>query len=502
MKTEAETSVPASIYGHLGVEPIINCGGVRTFYGNSLMTDQVRQAMDGAARQFVLIDELVEAIGRRIAALTGAEWGMVTAGSAAGLSLAAAACIAGNDPERMLRLPVTPGMRNVALMPAGHRIAYDQAIRAAGCRIHEVATAQELARALSNDAVALIVVVADRNPSSLLKLEELAAAGRNHGVPLLVDAASDLLTTPDPWVRRGADLVVYSVGKFMRGPAATGLLIGRKELVRAASLQASPHQSFGRTMKIGREQMVGALVALEHWLERDPDGDQSRWLARLAAIAERLASLDGVTLETDVKPGRVPKLRVTWQPLVAALTSAELRARLLAGRPRILIDDIGATANSILVDPFNIQDDETTAVASGLRQALTERRDRAAPSDAMPAIELSGEWVATVAFTTGPATHRLALQQDGDSLSGKHHLVFATATVRGRVARDSCTIETTHRLEGNIVRFHFEGRIEGRDRMSGRVKMGSAGDSTQGPVAFEQFGEANWTAERWPGGNS
>jgi hypothetical protein len=248
--------------------------------------------------------------------------------------------------------------------------------------------------------------------------------------------------------------------------------------------------------------MVGALVALEHWLERDPDGDQSRWLARLAAIAEHLAPRDGVTLETDVKPGRVPKLRVAWQPLVAALTSAELRARLLAGRPRILIDDIGATASSILIDPFNIQDDETAAVASGLRQALAERRDRTAPSNASPTIELSGEWVTTVAFTIGPATHRLALQQDGNSLSGKHHLVFDTATVRGRVGRDSCTIETTHRLEGNIVRFHFEGRIEGRDRMSGRVKMGSAGDSTQGPVAFGQFGEAPWTAERLPGGNS
>jgi seryl-tRNA(Sec) selenium transferase len=148
----------APVYDRLGVHSIINCGGVRTVYGNSIVSDAVLGAMASAAGRYVLIEELAEAIGARIAQCTGAEWGIVTAGSAAALALASAACMAGNDPERMLRLPRTEGMRNVALVPGGHRFAYDHAIRSAGCRIVEIETTEEAEHALKQGNVALISV--------------------------------------------------------------------------------------------------------------------------------------------------------------------------------------------------------------------------------------------------------------------------------------------------------------------------------------------------------
>jgi len=319
------------------------------------MPDRVRLAMESAAHEFVLLDELAEAIGARLAHLTGAEWGMITAGSAAGLALAAAACVAGNDPERMLRLPFNEAA-SIVLAPAGHRFAYDQAIRAVGCRIHEFESIAQLEELLSAGPVALISILGDREVATgPLSLERVSAVARKFNVPILVDAASDFLRVPIPWLARGADLVVVSVGKFMRGPAATGLLLGREPLVRAASVNGAPHQAFGRMLKVSKEQMVGALAALEDWLNRTPQADEECWLALIEQTAGRLRSLPGADLETIRQPGRVPKLRLSWDPMRHPITSEELRAMLLKGSPRILIDDIGATGHSVLIDPSTCQ---------------------------------------------------------------------------------------------------------------------------------------------------
>src|ERR1700688_4309809 len=202
-------------YARLGVRPFINCCSVRTMHGGSLMLPQVRAAMDAASRQFVNLDELMEAAGARIAQLTGAEWGVVTCGSAAAVALGTAACVAGNDPARMLRLPFTEGMVNRVIIPRQQRFAYDQAVRMIGCPIVEIDTRADLDRALL-EPVALVVLLGKQEHLSEIRLEEIAAVVHPRGIPIMVDAASEHIERPSPWLRRGAGLGIYSGGKVLR----------------------------------------------------------------------------------------------------------------------------------------------------------------------------------------------------------------------------------------------------------------------------------------------
>src|SRR3954471_4888659 len=301
-------------YRALGVRPFINCCSVRTMHGGSLMLPQVRAAIDAASRRFVNLDELMEAAGRRIAELTGAEWGIVTCGSAAAVGLGTAPCGAGNDPARMVRLPFPDGMVNRAIIPAKQRFAYDQAVRMIGCHIVEIDTREELDRAL-DEPVALVVLLGKQEHLSSVRLEEIASVCKPRGIPILVDAASEHIERPSPWLRRGADLVVYSGGKFLRGPQTSGLLLGSKKLVEAAWRNGSPHQALGRPMKVSKEDIIGVITALEYWFEeRDTAAERQKWYDECTAIAERVARLDGVNGEIIEPEGvdRVPRVKIVW----------------------------------------------------------------------------------------------------------------------------------------------------------------------------------------------
>src|SRR3984957_8214840 len=188
----------ANPYAALGVRPFINCGSVRTAHSGSLMLPEVRAAVDQASRQFVNLDELMEGAARRIAELTGAEWGIVTCGSAAALTLATAACVAGNDPVKMLRLPFTDGWTNRVIMPKTHRFAYDQAIRMVGTHIVEVESIADLDTALT-EPVAMIAVLGTHEASATVRLEDLVARAKPLGIPVLVDAASEHIERPNPY---------------------------------------------------------------------------------------------------------------------------------------------------------------------------------------------------------------------------------------------------------------------------------------------------------------
>ena len=275
-------------YLALGVRPFINCCSVRTMHGGSLMLPQVRAAVDAASRQFVNLDELMEAAGRRIAELTGAEWGIVTCGSAAAVALGTAACVAGNDPVKMLRLPFTDGMVNRVIIPSKQRFAYDQAVRMIGCHIVEIDTRAELDKALE-EPVAMVVLLGKQEHLSAVRLEEIASVVKPRGIPIMVDAASEHIERPSPWLQRGADLVIYSGGKFLRGPQTSGLLLGNKRLCQAAWRNGSPHQALGRPMKVSKEDIIGVVTALEYWFgERDAAADARKWYDDCAAVAERL----------------------------------------------------------------------------------------------------------------------------------------------------------------------------------------------------------------------
>jgi L-seryl-tRNA(Ser) seleniumtransferase len=489
------TESNANPYLALGVRPFINCCSVRTMHGGSLMLPEVRRAVDAASRQFVNLDELMEAAGKRLAELTGAEWGIVTCGSAAAVALASAACIAGNDPVRMLRLPFTDGWVNRVILPKNQRFAYDQAIRMVGAHIIEIDSAAELEAALA-EPVAMVAILGTNEGSSNIRLEEIVARVKPLGIPILVDAASEHLERPSQWLVRGADMVIYSGGKFLRGPQTSGLLLGNQKLVQAAWRNASPHQAFGRPMKVSKEDIIGVLTAVEYWLEgRDEATERHRWNSDLQEIAQRLTVVPEARTEVIEPAGvvRVPALRVIWDAI--ALDGISLRQRLLDGSPRIMIDDTTATANSVVVDPFQFQPGEAALVGKAIAAALNDARARQPAPEVPAATNLSGSWDVHVRFLHGERQHRLRLQQQGDRLKGSQESEQFASQVIGRLSGIGVHMEFETRHEGSAIAYRFEGTVE-NGRMQGEVFLGSASDSHRGPVNLSQFGKGQWKASR------
>ncbi len=487
----------ADPYAALGVRPFINCCSVRTMHGGSLMLPQVREAIDAASRRFVNLDELMEAAGRRIAELTGAEWGIVTCGSAAAVALGTAACVAGNDPVKMVRLPFTDGMVNRVIIPTKQRFAYDQAVRMIGCHIVEIDTREELDRAL-DEPVAMVCLLGKQEHLSAVRLEEIASVCRPRGIPIMVDAASEHIERPSPWLARGADLVIYSGGKFLRGPQTSGLLLGSKPLVEAAWRNGSPHQALGRPMKVSKEDIVGVVAALEYWFgERDEAAERRKWDSDLATIAERFGALDGVRGELLEPSGvdKVPRLKVVWDRPRFPLDGLGLRQAVLDGEPRIMLDDNSATDNSLAIDPFQLQPGEAAQVGDAIVVALRASLTNRPPATRAPAPKVAGEWELRVAFMHGVRMHRLALEQTGGDIAGRQRSAQFEGPVSGEIDGGRIQFSFAGRHEAATISYRFEGRVMDSE-MEGTVLLGAASDQNQGIVNRTQFGAGTWRAHR------
>ena len=484
-------------YLALGVRPFINCCSVRTMHGGSLMLPKVRAAVDSASRQFVNLDELMAAASRRIAELTGAESGIVTCGSAAAVALGTAACVAGNDPVKMLRLPFTDGMVNRVIIPAKQRFAYDQSVRMCGCSIVEIETRTDLDAAL-RQPVALVVLLGKQEHLSTIRLEEIASVCRPKGVPIMVDAASEHIERPSPWLARGADLVIYSGGKFLRGPQTSGLLLGNKRLVEAAWRNGSPHQALGRPMKVSKEDIIGVLAALEYWFEeRDPGAEAAKWDADCATIAKRVAQIPEVAGEVIEPTGvdRVPRLKISWDRERYPLDGLALRQRALDGEPRVMLDDNSATANSIAVDPFQLQPGEAEQVGDAVVAALLVAAQAERVLAHVPSLTVAGNWELRVEFLQGARVHRLALEQEGADLSGHQKSAQFDGPVAGSLDADIIQFSFEQRYEASRLSYRFEGKVKG-GAMEGTVMLGAASDQNGGIVNRTQFGAGIWRAKR------
>jgi seryl-tRNA(Sec) selenium transferase len=496
---DSMTEGPANLrntnpYITLGVRPFINCASVRTAHSGSLMLPEVRAAIDQASRHFVSLDELMEGAGRRIAELTGAPWGMVTCGSAAALTLATTACVAGNDPVKMTRLPFTDGWTNRVIMPKTHRFAYDQAIRMVGTHIVEVESIADLDTALA-EPVAMIALLGKDEASCPVRLEDFVVRAKPLGIPVLVDAASEHIARPDPYLSRGADLVIYSGGKFLRGPQTSGLLLGREDLVRAAWRNASPHQAFARGMKVSKEDVIGVLTALEIWFDRrDPAAELQRWNNDLAVIAGHL-TVPGVSTEVIAPKDvvRVPRLRVSWQR--DDLAGEQVRIHLLDGEPRIMLDDTAVKQNSFEIDPFGLQPSEADQVGRGIAAAL---RSPAAATEAtalLSKLDVSGTWDVEVSFLTGKRKHSMQLRQEAGTIKGSQSSHQFAGPVTGNVDGDRVTLLFSMWYEGTMIAYQLDGAVNG-GQIHGDVTLGSATHHHQGPINLAQFGPARFQATR------
>jgi len=363
-------SMNCPTYTSIGVRPLINCRGTYTIISGSIILPEVRQAMDLASRHYVNIDELMERVGTRIAELMQCEWGVVTNGCAAALCQVTAACVAGTDPEKMIRLPDTSGMKNEIIVQSCHRHVYDHAVRMVGVKIVEVETRAELEAALS-DRTAMLLVFGDAAERGKITVREMAEIGRKRGIPTFVDAAAERPDVPNWYLEQGVDAVAYSGGKCLRGPQASGLVLGHKDLLQAAFLNGAPHHALGRPMKVGKEEIMGLLAAVEQWIQRDHAAEWRKWESWLGLIAGAVKPFESVTTEIR-QPGRsnvAPVLEIQWNVEVMGGNGTEVAKQLSEGDPRI---ELTGGANGVSVMPYMMEEGEAEIVAGRLQSVLNQ----------------------------------------------------------------------------------------------------------------------------------
>ncbi|MBX3069392.1 MAG: aminotransferase class V-fold PLP-dependent enzyme [Thermomicrobiales bacterium] len=338
-------SAAPSIYDRIGVPRIINARGATTAVGGTLSDPRVLEAMAEASRSYVVIEDLNARVGEKIAEITGAEAGYVTCGSCAAMLLAAAACMAGTDPVRIRQLPDTTGMADEIVIHRAHRLDYDQMYRAAGAKLVEIGVpftthAWELEAAITDRTAAVAFHDSPNVGPGALDFRTVVQIAHERGVPVIVDAASTLPPVDHlrKWIRDGADLVIYSGGKGIRGPQDSGLLAGRHDLIDAARANGSPNPAVGRGMKVSKEALAGLWMAIEVFLETDHDAERRTHQAEATEIADALSARadSAVIMEDNWEDWPAPVVK--FRPVDGAWNPREIHAALKRGNPPIHCD--------------------------------------------------------------------------------------------------------------------------------------------------------------------
>lgn len=407
------------IYEELGVKRIVNAAGHGTRLGGSLMKPETIEAMNDAAKSFVTMEELAAKAGRIIAEITGAEAGHVTCGSAAAMAQASAGCITGTDFEKMKRLPDTSGMKNEIIVQKMNVNDHVNHFIVSGAKLVEIGdmkstSISELEAAINKKTVAIgyfpvfdPVYFASYYPEvKVLSLEEVIEVAHRHDLPVIVDAAAELPPAENlrKFVNMGADLVIFSGGKAMRGPNDTGILCGRKDLVDATALNGFPQDypipsglfGIGRCMKVSKEQIVGLTVALKRYVQRDHAADMGRWSEMARYIEDESKKIPRVSASTiKHEHTGVPKVEVTIQQSGTKPSAVEIVRMLRVGDPPIVTggrrnlprgfekrDERGVLSReeffkrksdgSIYFNTLCLQDGEEKIIVDRLREVLTK----------------------------------------------------------------------------------------------------------------------------------
>lgn len=322
-----------NIYTRLGVQTVINCRGTWTYLSGSIEFPEVRQAQLEASDYFVDVIDLQRAVGRRLSELTGAESGIVTSGSAGAMAAATAGCMAGTDDKYIWQLPDTTGLKNEVVMVGG-RSAFDSAIRLTGAKLILAYSPEELANAINqNTAMIYTTDLGD-------KLEKQLSIAKEHKVPMLLDDAAGIppVSNVKLYAKMGIDLYCFSGGKGLCGPQCSGLLLGRKDLVDAALMNCNPREgAVCRPMKVGKEEIIGCLTALEKWLNLDEKKLYAEWNARVDRIRKLVETVSDVKTNIYIPDdgNRYPTLRLSWDEQAWGYSAMDCVKELRAGNPRI-----------------------------------------------------------------------------------------------------------------------------------------------------------------------
>lgn len=365
-----------STYDSLGVRPVINAFATLTKLGGSVMAEETVQAMQDAAACFIDLHELQEKVGERIAALTQNKAAYVSSGAAAGLFLATAACVAGSDPKHKEIFPNLEGFKNEVIMQKMHRNSYDYAVREVGVKLIEIGSEEkteaiDLENAITDKTAAIFWFQGVMNKPSELALEDVIALAKKTNIPVIVDAAAQLPPVSNLWkfTQMGAALAIFSGGKDLAGPQSSGLVLGRKDLIDTIRMHGAPNHSVGRPLKVGKEEMLGLLAAVERYLKLDHNARAQVFEDRVKFWNESLAGIEGVSATRDYpnEAGQpAPRSLISFSNKISKDHVIE---QLWQGNPRIAVAP-SEKNNGILLNPMTIQEGEETIILNKLKELL------------------------------------------------------------------------------------------------------------------------------------
>jgi D-glucosaminate-6-phosphate ammonia-lyase len=501
-KAAAAVSAPGplkagpQIYQSIGVEPIINCRGTFTIIGASIELPEVREAMEYACQYNVQIDELAFGVGQRLAEITGAEWGMVSAGCAAGMNEVTAGIISGGNPEKLIRIPNLEGFdKTEVIIPRSSRNVYDHAIRNCGVTIITVETPEELQKAI-NPRTAMIYMMPGNEPWSVASVAKIAKPAN---IPIMVDAAAERLTIPNIHLQAGASVVAYSGGKVIRGPQCAGLMLGSKDILMSAWQASAPHHGPCRDNKIGREEVIGMLAAVEAWAVRDHKAEMRTWVSWLENISKKMSGINSVQVAVrepaeGALDNATPTLTISWDPTKLHITGQEVADELQTTKPRVAVgtgfrrDQAaagGPPTTSITIAAYMMGPGNDKIVAERVREILSRKRSapKAAAEMKSPAADISGRWEVDIEFYTSSSKHTFLIEkQDGNYLYGTHKGEFATRELIGNIDGDDVRFQSRYSVPGDTVVMTFYGKI--------------AGDTIKGEIDMVEYVNAKFTAKK------
>ena len=361
-----------NVYDELGVTTVINGQGTMTVLGGSLMRPEVEAVMALAGRHFVSVPELEVAAGKRIAELLKLPDGysaIVTSGAAAAMQSGLAGILTGDNPQFIEQLPDLTGMKSEVIIQKSHRNPFDHQLRATGIKLVVVESREDLRKAI-NAKTAMMHFSNFANAAGEIKVDEWLKLAKENNIPAFIDAAADTPPVSHLWdyAKMGYDLIAFSGGKAIRGPQCAGILMGRKDLVAYALLNNSPHEdTLGRCAKVGKEEIVGMVKALELYLKEDHEALTKEWWRRLDSVSGEVSRVAGVSTAFSVPDvaNHVPHMEINWDPRRIALTPQDASKQLRSGKPSIVIE---RTANGLGMNSFMLQPGDEKIIAERLVQ--------------------------------------------------------------------------------------------------------------------------------------
>ena len=371
----ASTGPKRDVFTELGLRTFINAAGTYTSMTASLMPDEVMDAINSSAKEFVMLDEVQDKAGAKIAEMCHAEAAMVSAGCWSGMVLGMAGVLTGKDSKKIAQLPhlENSGMKSEVIIQKSHMNGYEHSLTNTGVTLIPVETSEEAEKAV-NDKTAMMWFLNREAPAGKIQHEEWLGIAKKHGLPTMIDLAADVPPVENLWKYNdmGFDLVCISGGKAICGPQSAGILMGKKDLIAAARLNGPPNGgNIGRGMKVNKEEIIGMYVALDSYIKRDHNKEWKTWEDRIAVINDAVKNISGVSTEVNVPPvaNHSPSLVIAWDSTKIKLTKESMGEKLRFGKPSVATVS-WEKDNSIRITVFMLKPGQEKIVASRIKEEL------------------------------------------------------------------------------------------------------------------------------------